>query len=163
LLQQLSEAAGSERQHLLISHLQGLVARVLQLDASQFSPQESLTSLGLDSMLAIEIKHRVEASLKIEISVLELLKEVTIAQLADRILSSLPFEGEPIGSSNAVSLTEIQQLVENADGEDLESLLAELEQTPEQDLEKTLAELQNEDLESLLNELEQSLDREANI
>src|SRR5581483_5622766 len=47
LLQLLSEAQPAERQQLLISHLQELVARVLQLDASQFSGQESLTSLGL--------------------------------------------------------------------------------------------------------------------
>ena len=163
LLQQLSEAPGAERQQLLISHLQGLVARILQLDASQFGPQESLTSLGLDSMLAIEIKHRVEASLKTEVSVLELLQEVTITQLAGRLLASLQLGSAPTSGGDAASLAEIQQLVENAEGADLESLLAELEQAPEQDLEKTLAGLENEDLESLLNELEQGLDDEINV
>lgn len=157
LLSQLSEASAAERQQLLISHLQGLVARVLQLDASQFTPQDSLTSLGLDSMLAIEIKHRVEASLKIEVSVLELLQEITIAQLATRVLASLQLESAPGGASDAPSLTEIQQLVENAEGEDLESLLADLEQEPEQPLERVLADFNDEDLEGLLSELEQSV------
>jgi hypothetical protein len=114
-------------------------------------------------MLAIEIKHRVEASLKIEVSVLELLQEITIAQLATRVLASLQLESSTGGASDAPSLTEIQQLVENADGEDLESLLADLEQEPEQPLEKVLAGFNDEDLESLLSELEQSVDNEANV
>ena len=168
LLQQLGEAQPNERQQLLTSHLQDLVARVLQLDASQFSSQESLTSLGLDSMMAIEVKHRIEGTLKIDISVLELLQEVTIAQLATRILASLQLGASPLATDDTSSMTEIQQLVEQAGEQDLETLLAELEQTPEGgDLESLLAELnhssESDDLENLLAELEQTLDQEANV
>lgn len=167
LLQQLSETPAAERQQLLTSHLQELVARVLQLDASQFSSQESLTSLGLDSMMAIEIKHRIESTLKIDISVLELLQEVTIVQLSARILASLQLGAAPLTAA-APSTTEIQQLIEHTESEELESLLAELEQTPEdENLEKLLAELEqtpeDEYLASLLAELEQTLDSEANV
>jgi hypothetical protein len=83
--------------------------------------------------------------------------------LSTRILSSLQFAGEPIAGDDSATLTEIQQLVESADGEDLESLLAELEQGAEDNLEQSLAALQHEELESLLSELEQSLDSEANV
>ena len=38
--------------------------------------------------MAIEVKHRIEASLKVDVSVLDLLQEITIAQLAVRILSA---------------------------------------------------------------------------
>ena len=144
------------------------MARVLQLDASQFSSQESLTSLGLDSMMAIEVKHRIEGALKVDVSVLELLQEITIAQLSTRILASLQ-PGAPIVSGDAASsIGEIQQLIEHTEGEDLESLLAELEQEPEgENLESLLAELkqtpEHEDLESLLAQLEQTLDNEANV
>ena len=130
LLQQLSEASAAERQQLLTSHLQELVARVLQLDASQFSGQQSLTSLGLDSMMAIEVKHRIESTLKVDVSVLELLQEVTIVQLSTRILASLQLD-ESIAVDTEASTEDIQQLIDLTDSDELERLLAELEQTLE--------------------------------
>src|SRR5581483_10919445 len=133
LLQQLSETPATERLPLVASHLQQIVARVLQLDSSQFSGQESLTSLGLDSMMAIEVKHRIEGSLKVDVSVLELLQEITIAQLATRILSALQFAEATTPADAASSVTEIQQLVEQIDSGELERLLAELEQPSESD------------------------------
>jgi acyl transferase domain-containing protein len=152
LLQQLSEAPAADRQTLLVSYLQQAVARVLQLDSSQLSGQESLTSLGLDSMMAIEVKHRIEGSLKVDVSVLELLQEITIVQLATRILSALQFAEASTAADAEPSITEIQQLVEQADSGELERLLAELEQPSESD-----------ELELLLAELEQTADNEANV
>ncbi|MFL5664838.1 MAG: type I polyketide synthase, partial [Ktedonobacteraceae bacterium] len=149
-LQQLGEAPAAERHVLVVPHLQELVARVLQLDAAQFSSQETLTSLGLDSMMAIEVKHRIDASLKVDISVLELLQEITITQLATRILSLLQPGMVSAAVEEASSMAEIQHLVEQTDSADLEKLLAELEHTSEDD-----------ELESLLAELEQTLDNEA--
>jgi acyl transferase domain-containing protein/aryl carrier-like protein len=128
LLQQLSAAEAAERQSLLTSHLQGLVARVLQFDADQLTGQEPLTSLGMDSMMAIEMKHRLAGSVKVDISVLELLQGMTIAQLATRILASLQFEEVSSPAEVAAPVDEIQQLVGQADSEELERLLAELEQ-----------------------------------
>lgn len=167
LLQQLSEAQPADRQSLVVTHLQEMVARVLQLDSAQFSAQESLTSLGLDSMMAIEVKHRIEAALKVDISVLELLQEVTVGQLATRILASLQ-PGEAVSRAGTESpIEEIQQLAQQADSEDLERLLAELEEpSGDDDLERLLSEFQqtqgNTDLERLLAELEQTVDSEAN-
>lgn len=152
LLQQLSEAEAGDRLPLLTSHLQQIVARVLQLDAAQFTGQESLTSLGLDSMMAIEVKHRIEASVKVDVSVLELLQEITVVQLATRLLSALQFADTPVAEDASFSLTEIEQLVEQADGDELERLLAELEQPSESD-----------ELEDLLAALEQDSDSEANV
>lgn len=149
-MQQLDEAPAAERHVLVVPHLQELVARVLQLDAAQFSSQETLTSLGLDSMMAIEVKHRIDASLKVDISVLELLQEITITQLATRILSLLQPGMVSAAVEEASSMAEIQHLVEQTDSADLEKLLAELEHTSEDD-----------ELESLLAELEQTLDNEA--
>jgi len=130
-LQQLKATQATDRQMLLASHLQGLIARVLQLDASQFSGQESLTSLGMDSMMAIEVKNRIAGSTKVDVSVLELLQGITVVQLSTRILSSLQLEETALTAETKPSMAEIQQLIALADGEELERLLAELEQTPE--------------------------------
>lgn len=130
-LQQLNSVGVDEQQTLLTSHMQELVARVLQLDASQFSAQESLTSLGMDSMMAIELKHRIAGSVKVDVSVLELLQGITVVQLATRLLSSLQLAEASPGTESVPSIEDLQQLVAQADSEELERLLAELEQAPE--------------------------------
>ena len=129
LLHQLSEATITERLPLLESHLQEMIARVLQLDAAQFSDQETLTSLGMDSMMAIEVKNRIGGSIKADVSVLELLQGITVEQLATRILSTLQLDDASPDAEAAPPIDEIQQLLALADSEELERLLAELEQT----------------------------------
>jgi acyl transferase domain-containing protein len=129
LLHQLSTTEAAGRLPLLESHLQEMIARVLQLDASQFSGQEALTSLGMDSMMAIEVKNRVGGSLKVDVSVLELLQGITVGQLANRILSSLQLDEASPAVESTPPIEEIQQLIALADSEELERLLAELEQT----------------------------------
>jgi acyl carrier protein len=134
LLEQLRAVEAAERQGMVATHLQELIARVMQLDPSQFSGQETLTSLGMDSMMAIEVKRRLEGTLKVEVSVLELLQGVTVVQLAARILAALQFEERPEAAEavEAVApLADIEQLIEQADSGELERLLAELELTLE--------------------------------
>jgi len=132
LLMQLGETQAVDRQEFLETYLQELIARVLQLDPAQFSSQESLSSLGIDSMMAVEVKLRIDTSLKVNVSVLELLQGISIAQLATRLLALLHLNGAESAGSVALSLEEIQQLVTELDSNELERLLAELEQqTPE--------------------------------
>jgi acyl transferase domain-containing protein/aryl carrier-like protein len=129
LLHTLSSVQAGERQEILEAYLHELIGRVLQLDAAQFTGQEALTSLGMDSMMAIEVKHRVAASVKVDLSVLELLQGITVARLATRLLAALPFaEAAPAAAQEAPSLEEIEQLIAQADSAELERLLAELEQ-----------------------------------
>jgi acyl transferase domain-containing protein/aryl carrier-like protein len=137
LLEQLASTEPAARQALLEAYLQEMVARVLQLESAQFSPQEALTNLGMDSMMAIEVKNRVGVSTKVDISVLELLQGVTITQLAGRILASLEFAattpstGDEALAETAAPADEIEQLLALADSDELERLLAELEQNTE--------------------------------
>jgi acyl transferase domain-containing protein len=142
LLERLAATEAASRSSLLESYLQEMIARVLQLESTQFSTQEALTSLGMDSMMAIEVKNRISGSVKVDVPVLELLQGVTIAQLAARILASLQFaEGTPASDGTAEEAStapaeEIEQLLALADNDELERLLAELEQSSaEQDLE----------------------------
>jgi acyl transferase domain-containing protein/aryl carrier-like protein len=138
LLQKLSATQADERQALLEAHLQTLIARVLQLDVAQFTGQEALTSLGMDSMMAIEVKHRIASNVKVDVSVLELLQGITIVQLAARLLASLQFEEAAPAPESAPSMEEIEQLIEQVDQEELERLLADLERTSESGKEATV-------------------------
>ena len=63
-----------------------VVSRVLHLHQDKIDPKRSLIALGLDSVLAIELQSQIEAAVGVKISVLELLRGVSITSL----LGSLP-------------------------------------------------------------------------
>ncbi len=135
LLAQLREMNAADRPGLLESSLREMVARILQMEPGQCSGQDALTSLGMDSLMAIEIKTTIASSMRVDISVLELLQGITVAQLAARLLTSLRLD-EPGGLSTErlapdALPDEIEELLALVDQEDLERVLAELERDAE--------------------------------
>ncbi|MFO0580140.1 MAG: SDR family NAD(P)-dependent oxidoreductase [Polyangia bacterium] len=90
LRQVLRQASPSERRKLLETELQAHVAAVLQLPPSQPLPRtRPLISLGLDSLLALELQHRLEAALGVPLSVAMLLGGEPLAHVIDRIAERL--------------------------------------------------------------------------
>jgi acyl transferase domain-containing protein len=106
-LQAFMMAEPDDHAALMQQHLQGLAARVLRMEAEKVDTGQPLSALGIDSMMAMELKNRIELSLRIPVSVLDLLKGVSIAEFAASLLPRL--------------------MEENAE---LRSLLDELEQVP---------------------------------
>lgn len=145
LLARLRGAPARERAELLAEHLRAVAAGVLELDPDGLGVQEPLTGLGMDSMMAIEVKHRIEAAVQVDVSVLELLQGATVTGLADRLLSALSFadgppdpdEPEPAPAGAAAdpgpSTEEIDRLIAETADADLERLLAELEHDTSQE------------------------------
>jgi acyl carrier protein len=88
-LEQLLMSPPDEQNMLLEQHLQTLAARVLRMDRDKIEVEQSLSALGLDSMMAMELKNRLELSLHIPVSVLDLLKGVSIAGFAKALLTRL--------------------------------------------------------------------------
>ena len=78
-----------EQGGMLEQHLQTLAARVLRMDRDMIDVGQSLSALGLDSMMAMELKNRLELNLHIPVSVLDLLKGVSIAGFAKALLTRL--------------------------------------------------------------------------
>ncbi|RJQ75664.1 acyltransferase domain-containing protein [Pseudonocardiaceae bacterium YIM PH 21723] len=139
LLLALRRAKGDERAAMLSEHLREVVARVLGMAAEQLSTSDTLNSLGLDSIMAIEIKHRIEAVLRIDVSVLELLRAATVASLAEGLISRIDLGGvatdEPSmsdamqpasGGDVGDQLDELEQLLADTDPAELEALMREL-------------------------------------
>jgi len=95
-----------EQLALLESYLGDWVARVLRLDRSELDPEQPLTNLGLDSIMAVELKNRIETSLDAKLSMADLLKGSSVAQLAEQLLPQLQVEDEEL----VEILTELEQL-----------------------------------------------------
>jgi acyl transferase domain-containing protein/acyl carrier protein len=138
LFMALSETSGAERSEILGAHLRDMAARILGLEAAAVTVEETLDSLGFDSMMAIEMKARIEAVLRVDVSVLDLLQGATIVGLADGLLSRLEFGGTAAeaGADELVPsagdgvdrhLDDLELLLADATPDELEKLLYDLE------------------------------------
>lgn len=75
-------APPQERAALVIDEVRTLVAQVLRYPADELSDESPLTSLGLDSLMAIEVKGRLEKYLDVSVPIVTLLKGATLTELA---------------------------------------------------------------------------------
>ncbi len=89
LLQKLPSAGQEVRQQLVESYLCEKVAGVLRLPASGIDVQQPLTILGLDSLMAIELKNKIELELSVHIPIVTFLQGPSIREFATQLLSQL--------------------------------------------------------------------------
>jgi NAD(P)-dependent dehydrogenase (short-subunit alcohol dehydrogenase family)/acyl carrier protein len=86
----LAEMPAGERRQFLISQLANLVRDALKLkDSEAISPRQGLFDLGLDSILALELKARLEASLGLPLRATLLFAYPTLDALAGYLLSEV--------------------------------------------------------------------------
>ena len=97
LLQQLATANEQEGLHLLEAYLSEKVAAVLRIPPSKLDIENSLTMLGLDSLMAIELKNRIELELNVHIPIVTFLQGPSIEQFAGE-LRALVLEKVPVAS-----------------------------------------------------------------
>ena len=98
-------AAAEDRHRVLEDYLHRQTARVLGLAGSKLEAQRSLTSLGFDSLMAVELRNTVETDLEVSLPLVDILQGPSVEQLSNRLLeqvlaSSLVSKAEePAGSS----------------------------------------------------------------
>ncbi|MBP2654775.1 MAG: non-ribosomal peptide synthetase [Firmicutes bacterium] len=92
--QALIAANKSERYKLLEKYLCDQVAQVLRLANSKLDVSVSLTSLGLDSIMAVELKNRIEKALDIIVPMVNFLQGPSVTELAAQIQTLLTLDSE---------------------------------------------------------------------
>ncbi|MCP4655644.1 MAG: type I polyketide synthase, partial [bacterium] len=122
-----------ERARRLVAYLSQQVSKVVGLTGGELATQESINRFGVDSLMAVELKNRIEADLGLVFPVVDLLKGTTIAQLVARILERLPESAA----------------AEAAEAESSEDLLARLDELSEEQID----ELPEEELDALLRDM----------
>ena len=90
----LLEVAPADRSPLLEAHLQELAARVLRLPVGRIDPVTPLGSLGLESLMALELRNRLEASLGIKVSATVVWNHPTVRALAAHLGARLGLPAE---------------------------------------------------------------------
>jgi acyl carrier protein len=68
LLQQLRNVSANDAHLLMRTHITGNISAILRLDITNIPPDKPVRSLGLDSLMALELRNRLERSLKLKLS-----------------------------------------------------------------------------------------------
>jgi NADPH:quinone reductase-like Zn-dependent oxidoreductase/acyl carrier protein len=126
LLQQLKQKRASDRQAFLVAHLQGEVGKVLGLQLSQLpNPGQGFFDIGMDSLMAIELRNRLEISLGVSVSSTVIFEYPTIKDLARYIAE----EVLPSALPEARTAKEVQPSPVDTSKEEVEvSIVKELEE-----------------------------------
>ncbi|WP_414584621.1 MupA/Atu3671 family FMN-dependent luciferase-like monooxygenase [Scytonema sp. PCC 10023] len=81
-----------EREQFLSEYFREQVSKTFKLSVSQLDIHQSLLNVGLDSLIAIELRNKIETELGIVIPIVTFLQGLSIAQLVTQVLSSLTLE-----------------------------------------------------------------------
>jgi acyl transferase domain-containing protein/acyl carrier protein len=128
-------AEPAERRQLLQSYLSEQVARVLGLSPSKLDVQQPLSNLGLDSLMAVELKNRIAVDLKVNVPVVKFLQGFSVDQAVTQVLDQLAAEAvnptTPLAPAVAppVEQRNAERLLANLDqlsDENVDSLLTDM-------------------------------------
>lgn len=124
-LQQLEASSAEVRQEMLSAHVQKIVKSVLGFGSSQqLNGDQSLFTFGLDSLMAVEIRNKLETSMQLTLRSTLLFDYPTVNDLVGHVTDQLDF----------VATTEEPEQDKVAD------LMAELDDFSEEELARLLAE-----------------------
>jgi len=105
---QLAAAPVNERRDLLMVHICSQIAKVLGLNSHyQIEPRQKLFDLGLDSLMAVELKCLLESSLQCALPTTLLFDYPTVEALVDHLAEqlSLRLSHEPAVPSSGIDET----------------------------------------------------------
>jgi len=115
-------SAPSEARSVLIeAHLVEVIRRVLRVPASKDVPLDlPLNRFGIDSLMAVELKNRIEADLGVVLPVSKILLSTGVSKLAQEVLDALPVASakggdvtEPIRAGVSSLFTELEDVFED--------------------------------------------------
>jgi acyl carrier protein len=135
-------APAAERTGLLQDYVLEQVARVLGTSPGQVDAERPLTTVGLDSLMAFELKNRLEGELRVEVSPMKLMEGVSAAGLAALLNGQLPAGA---GAAPAAAPAAPPASTNGHAGPAREEILAELNQLSDAEVDALLrAELSDE-------------------
>ncbi len=132
-------AQPAARHQILRFYLSEQVARVLGLSVSRLDVEQPLSNLGLDSLMAVELKNRIAVDLGVNVPMVKFLQGPSVAQAATQILDQLSAEldasSPPLASvaaqpsdahSNGDADARLSSRLDRLSDEEVNSLLIEM-------------------------------------
>jgi acyl transferase domain-containing protein/NADPH:quinone reductase-like Zn-dependent oxidoreductase/SAM-dependent methyltransferase/acyl carrier protein len=156
LVRILDEPEQEGRREVLLEVLRERVARVLGTTAAQINPDKPLAVLGMDSLMAVELRNWVEKELRVSVPIMELMQASSLAGLADVLLARLqaahaetaaPVKPQPAAAPDAQPAVSAN----GADRRELEPAPASEDGLKTLELLDALPELSAEEMDALLS------------
>jgi acyl transferase domain-containing protein/NADPH:quinone reductase-like Zn-dependent oxidoreductase/NADP-dependent 3-hydroxy acid dehydrogenase YdfG/acyl carrier protein len=129
---------GGRRRAQLESYLQEQVAHVLKLSPSRIDAHKPFGSFGLDSLMALEFRNRLEAGLGRTFSATMVWNHPTVAALASHVAAKMGIELDSNAPSTAAEAA--CEEIEPQAVDDFEALLSEIEKLPDAEARRIFAE-----------------------
>ena len=133
ILDILAATPESGRRPVITDHVQRVVAAVFDCATTDIEPDDMLDDIGLDSMMAMDFRVRINSTFSIDLPVLEILQGVSVNSLSDRILNELSIiHGEhsatdaPASSQPGID-DDLDHLMGELSDAEMRQLLAELD------------------------------------
>ncbi|GAC1365004.1 MAG: hypothetical protein NVSMB44_25460 [Ktedonobacteraceae bacterium] len=150
ILVDIQQASVEQRAHVLQRYLSAQVAGVLRMPSETLDPNQPLTALGLDSLMAIELKNKLELELAVRIPIVTFLQGPSIAQFTAQLLDQLNVQASKQnkqGEQQAEKRDQVATVVraDSLGKRDAAELLSQLDRLSDQDVDASLNQLQPAD------------------
>ncbi len=132
-------AEPAQRPRLLQSYLAEQVARVLGVSASRLDLQQPLSNLGLDSLMAVELKNRIAVDLGVNMPMVKFLQGPSVEQAAAQVLDQLTAEVSNGSTAPVPAATQLHDVHKN--GNFNEQLRTNLEQLSDEEVNSLLTDM----------------------
>ncbi len=131
-LRLLTEAAPGQRRALLVEQLRALVAEVVQVPADQIGATQGFFTLGMSSLLAVDLGRRISAAYGVRLPATVAFERPTVAELAAALLEHLrlpeaPPEPAPEPAPAEQEAAQLTRLTESELAQLLSNTLSEIE------------------------------------
>src|SRR5258708_25494235 len=106
LVERLTNAPVQQRKKLLTDYLRDAVAEVTRVDAAEIREDAGFFDLGIDSVMAVELRRRIEQGVGKEIPVTLVMEHPRLSDAPDYLLGDvLGLRGQPSAKPRLASLT----------------------------------------------------------
>ena len=145
-------AEPSQRYSLVVAYIQEQIAKALGLSTAQLDIDQPLNYVGLDSLMAVELRNQLKSELEVEVSVVQFMEGLSTASLASKVVEQLTPQDDSVAASN-------QEQPERSNGSSQvqpsteEKILAKLEQLSDEEVDTMLAAMLSKADSSLTDEL----------
>jgi myxalamid-type polyketide synthase MxaE and MxaD len=122
VLSQLMAAPADKQSALLKEYLIEQTAKVLHLSASELEFRRPLNSCGIDSLMAVELRNRIESDLKVNLEFVSLLQGASLSELAATVEEQL---STVVPGSDPSRVADVMRQIDGMSDDDVKALLAD--------------------------------------
>lgn len=122
----LNEASEDSRKGIVVELFRKIIAEIIHAKQDEIQNTEPLNNLGVDSIIAVEIRNRINNISNINISIVDILSGISIQEICDKYYQEICNNIESYVLGNSVEDTEINNILDDLSGlseEEIDRLL----------------------------------------